>query len=195
MNKAIIKGTFAIMLMLLSLLIQGQTFNGAIITGLNFSRTHEVGLGFRKVGLTLGGKTEVEIVNNILLEMQIVYNQKGHVGYKDSLTDYPSRLRLEYIEVPLLVNYIFKEKKLRFGFGLSTGTLINYKRHIDGEEIVYKTNPYNKKDYSLVFSGNYFLSEHININLIYTHQLNYVFEKDINTCIGIRINYNFIKVW
>lgn len=103
-----------------------QRFKGAVIGGVNMSQVDgdEV-YGYRRFGAHLGTAAILPL-NNWDVTLEVVFNQKG--AYQkpqydaDSLTgEYD--LRLNYVEVPVLVHYTDKEF-ISGGIGFSWGALV-----------------------------------------------------------------------
>ncbi len=107
--------------------LHAQRFKGAVMGGLNMSQVDgdEV-YGYHRFGGHLGAAAILPI-NNWDITLEVVFNQKG--AYQkpqydaDSLTgEYD--VRLNYVEVPVLVHYTDKEF-ITGGVGLSWGALVS----------------------------------------------------------------------
>lgn len=79
--------------------------------------------GYRKLGLTAGPSVLVQFHRNWVLQTGVWYTQKGSrdgrlTGSDLGTTIEKYKLNLHYIDVPVIVNYVFKETYL-FGAGLA----------------------------------------------------------------------------
>jgi hypothetical protein len=58
----------------------------------------------QRTGLIIGGGVEIPAGNVIVIGVELLYNQKGASG---SIPDFEQTLKLDYIEIPILVKYPF----------------------------------------------------------------------------------------
>ena len=100
----------------------------------------------------------------VRMNLSFIFIQKGAKKNqnleKNDLTAY--YLNLNYIEVPLLVNYTYK--KVMLDIGVSAAYLINY---YEGTEFGNKTglHPFQKFDYSVKIGLGYNINENWFVNL------------------------------
>jgi len=91
---------------------------GAVVAGMNLSQVDgdEV-YGFHKVGLNLGAAVIVPFSDHWEVSMELSYSQKGSYQKphydSDSLTG-EYKLKLNYLEVPVLVHFNDRDK-IKFG--------------------------------------------------------------------------------
>lgn len=135
-----------------------QKFKAGIIGGMNVSQVDgdEV-FGFRKYGFNSGLMVALPITDYLYISMETVFSQKG--SYQNADTNYIKdssssvyrayNLRLNYAEVPVLIQYFDKQNRVYFGTGVSWGALVGMKEWEDKREIKWKlsSNPY--LDYDL----------------------------------------------
>ena len=150
--------------------LSGQSFEGGLRFGLCGSQVNGDQLsGFNKAGLIAGGFIGRKLSESVSLQMEMVFIQKGSRKPTDSDNRF-YRLRVHYIEVPLLVKYKLA-KKLEITAGPSFGTLAFSAE--DDEYGVYP-NPIPFKKYEL--SGNfgiiYALSDQWSFDARYSNSLN-----------------------
>ncbi len=104
-------------------LIFAQDFNAGIRFGVCGSQVNGDNLsGFDKAGLIGGAFVNRKFSDLISLQMEMIYIQKGSRKPTDINNDY-YRLRVHYIEVPLLVIF-HVSKKIDLTVGPSFGSLI-----------------------------------------------------------------------
>lgn len=107
-----------------------QNIGGGIYAGLTASQVDGDGLqGFDLPGANLGFLAKVKIGQKSDVKLELAFVQKGsRVPFSDSTNFY--KLRLNYIEVPLVYEYHWKD--LSFEIGLGADILVNKK-----EEDIY----------------------------------------------------------
>lgn len=158
-----------------SQLTQAQLFKGEIIGGFNFSQVDgdEV-YGFNRIGINAGAGVEISLNEKWSLSLENVFSQKGAFQkkqFEDSITgEYD--LRLNYVEVPLLLHY--NEKNiLQIGAGMSWGRLVKEKEIEQGGNVV----PYNdsvsfsKNDISILADIRFRIYKSLKINLRYSYSI------------------------
>ena len=139
----------------------GQIIKGEALLGLNLSHVEgdEVA-GFKKVGLNIGAGVLVPFKKNWDVSMEVNYNQKGarepdQYNDTDSLGNVTTgayKLRLNYVEVPILIHYTDKEF-LTIGAGFSWGRLVGAQEWEHGNIVPTTTlnsDVYNKNDFSYI---------------------------------------------
>jgi len=130
--------------------IVAQNIKGGLYGGFNLSQVDgdEV-YGYRKIGFIGGPTAIIPIKKQFSIRLETIYNQKGSYQkpyYKD--TNYGMyRLRLNYVEVPVLFHWKDKNK-INFGLGASWGRLVGFKEWEHGNQIYWKKDsiPYKKDD-------------------------------------------------
>jgi len=169
--KRMRKNIFILVFSLIPLLSFSQKFNGGILFGFVASQLDGDGHGtYNKGGFMGGGFVNREITEKFKMEMEIKYIQKGSRKEADpengDLTYYLSRLN--YIEVPLLIDY--KVSKFDFQLGIAAAVLINAKEDRDGNGLEEADPPFNKTDISGLAGFNYhFLNKlYLNIRVSYS---------------------------
>ena len=138
-----------ILFLIVTISADAQRFKGAVMAGMNMSQVDgdEV-VGYNRYGLHLG-VAAIMPFKNWDVTLETVYSQKG--AYQkpqfagDSLTgEYD--LRLNYVEIPLLVHYTDK-KFIGFGLGASYGRLVHaYEEEHSGNQDPYMDSVAFKKD-------------------------------------------------
>ncbi|MFA6951110.1 MAG: outer membrane beta-barrel protein, partial [Lentimicrobiaceae bacterium] len=103
-----------------------QRIMGAVAAGVNATQVDgDEAYGYHKFGLNLGAAAIVPVVGNWSVSLETVYNEKGshqRARANDSL-DGSYDLKLNYLEVPVIVQYTDKDF-ISFGLGGSWGRLV-----------------------------------------------------------------------
>jgi hypothetical protein len=161
-------------------------FNLAQLDGDNFS-------GFDKTGISGGLRVATVFNERLDFMVEMLYTQTGS-KYKDdgrpqdfSSKVKPVHIRLNYVEVPLLINYHFKQldrKFFRYEFfaGASIGRLIGSKiteePSISGRTANYAeiAEDFNKNQLGIIFGIKYNLDENLGIAFRHTLAANRLYE-------------------
>ncbi len=144
--------------------VNAQIIKGEALVGLNL--THVEGdevSGFKKFGLNIGAGALIPFKKNWDVSMEVNYNQKGanqSAQYNDTdslgiVTTGAYKLRLNYVEVPILIHYTDKEF-ITIGAGFSWGRLVGVQEWEHGnivESTTLNSNTYNKNDFSYIIDG------------------------------------------
>jgi hypothetical protein len=156
-----------------------RLFFGGLIFGANYSQVDGDNFaGYHRVGLNAGAVLYVNIGKPLALSFELLYAQKGARAGLSQLpklmndqsgviTDY--KIRLNYAEIPLLINY-FDTKKNNFGLGFSGAYLGSSKEtYRDGNGAIFeqeaKLFPFKKFDLNLVLNGGAHIWKGLIINL------------------------------
>ena len=142
----------------------GQIIKGEALLGLNLSHVEgdEVS-GFKKFGLNIGAGALIPFKKKWDVSMEVTYNQKGArqaKQYSDSdslgnVTTGAYKLRLNYVEVPILVHFTDKEF-ITIGAGFSWGRLVGVQEWEHGnivESTTLNSGTYNKNDFSYIIDA------------------------------------------
>jgi len=156
-----------------------RLFAGGLVFGANYSQVDGDNFaGYHRVGLNAGAVLFVNLGKPAALSMELLYAQKGaRAGLSQLprlmndksgvLTDY--KIRLNYAEVPILINYIDK-KRNNFGAGFSAAYLGSSKEsYRDGNGAIFETEakifPFRKYDLNFVLNGSAHIWKGLLINL------------------------------
>ena len=149
-------------------------FKGGFYFGVNGTQVDGDKLaGFYKLGANLAVAVEYPMGEHLGLSMEIAYTQKGSQTKWQQGVPRQYFLKLDYVEVPLMLNY-HDNKKVTLSAGVGINALVyNY------EEIV-NINPWgnlshirklNNTDIELKGGGSYQLSKHWMINVLYSYSV------------------------
>ncbi len=172
-----------------------NTFLGGLIAGTNFCQVDGDNFaGYHKVGWNVGAVVYTKLAENLTASMELLYSQKGsRAGVNQVpklandrntiITDY--RIKLNYLEVPILLNY-YDKRKSNFGAGLSLGRLSSSREiYTDGDGHTYENDaklfPFRKLDLNMVLNGNAHVWKGLFLNLRFQYSL-----------ISIRSAYNYV---
>ncbi len=144
--------------------VSGQIIKGEALLGFNLTQVEgdEVH-GFKKPGLNIGAGVLIPFKKNWDISMEVIFNQKGarqKPQYTDSLSNGhvitgEYKLRLNYVEVPLMVFYTDKEF-ISVGAGFSWGRLVGVQEWEHGNRVESTTltsRTYNKNDFNYIFDA------------------------------------------
>jgi hypothetical protein len=113
-----------------------------------------------KAGLHLGGLAHIHITQHFALQPELVYSMQGG-------KDGNEKLKLNYINVPVLVQYMTQEG-LRLQTGPQLGFLTSAKSKIDDVEIDQKDD-LNSFDFSWTFGAGFLFPSGFGIDARYNH--------------------------
>ncbi len=137
-------------------IIIGEAFMGTNLTQVEGDEVS----GFKKFGLNVGAGVLIPFKTNWAVSMEVAYNQKGaregdQYHDTDSLGNVTTgayKLRLNYVEVPLMVSYTDKDF-ITIAAGFSWGRLVGVKEWEHGkivETTTLQSNTYSKNDFNYV---------------------------------------------
>lgn len=163
----------AICCMLLPQRLSAQDFKGGIIAGLSTSQISGDGLaGYHQFGACIGGMAGLQFAKNWSAQFEILFIQKGsHTLSSDTVSGGGAHyyaLRLNYIEVPILLNYHFK--KFIFEAGPSIAVLISSTEE-DLFGTIEQAPPFKRTDLSLNFGMSYPIYKSLLLNLRFSNSL------------------------
>lgn len=114
------------LVLLFTIQISAQTFQGNLIGGISSSQISGDGTeGFVQFGVYAGIGAEAKLNDTWSLHGNLMFNQKGARVYKSSNSINTYRLRVNYIEVPILLDY--KYQKFSGQLGPYLGVKMNQK--------------------------------------------------------------------
>lgn len=166
----------------------GQDFKGKIILGLNASQVDgdEIA-GYNQPGLLVGIGAEYNINDKTSFELQMRFSQKG----SRSTQNQPFiEWRLNYLEIPVLVNYYVKEKLYLQG-GLSGNVLISGKSDGVGTGFVDETENLKDIDWNIHAGVGYLLTDNLAVQGGFSYSLGSFGELDgvFNNTVSVSLSY------
>lgn len=114
----------------------GQIIKGEVFLGGNLSQVDgDECFGYKRAGFSGGAGALIPITSFMDIGLEVLYNQKG--AYKRDSISYSSsftgsyNLKLHYVEVPLML-YLIDKERYSIGLGISYGRLVGLKECING---------------------------------------------------------------
>jgi len=165
-----------VLLICLPGVILGQNIKAGIILGINASQVDgDDRAGFHKIGLNSGVTAQVPFSKKFSMSLELLFNQKGsqkHANNKSPVLD-SYKLILDYVDVPILVNYHDNERVF-FAIGFSYGRLLKFREFEDEEETTesFSATPYKKTDINFLGGANYIFAKRWVVNLRYAYSMN-----------------------
>ncbi|HLN53144.1 MAG TPA: porin family protein [Lentimicrobium sp.] len=156
--------------------LKAQRIMGALIAGVNATQVDgdEV-FGYHKFGLNVGAAAIVPLKGNWSFSIETLYNEKGshqRPRYVDSL-DGSYDLKLNYLDVPVLVHYSDKDI-VTFGLGASWGGLVKVEEQRNGIEMpgtTLNSGIYNSSDINLLMDVKFRLVQRLRFNVRYAYSI------------------------
>ncbi len=131
----------ALICLLCSAGLSAQIFSAGVVAGGNFSQIDgDLVAGYNKLGLNAGVFSDIKFNEKISGQIEILYSQKGSASVLFNSDQYVNDFKyiVDYIEIPLTVNY--HESKWLFSAGFSINRLIKSAYFTQGiEDINYFT--------------------------------------------------------
>ncbi|HSI90272.1 MAG TPA: porin family protein [Adhaeribacter sp.] len=166
--------------------VSAQTIRNAIIIGASASQIDGDGVGgFDKVGLVFGGSSTFKVSENFSFQPEILWLQKGSKR-ADSLTFF--KWRLNYVSVPVLVNYKIQPKFTLQG-GLAFDYLIDAKLD-EGYGFFDRTEDLNKFDLGYTAGIEYRIWDNLAANARYQYSFFWLRDlgfKNSNVVVTLRL--------
>ena len=159
-------------------------FRGGAILGLNATQVDGDNIvGYHKLGLNAGFISEIPINQKWFVSLEILFNQKGSQSSRrqDSLalgtpSLYPAdfKIKLNYADVPILINYQDK-KNISFGLGFSVGWLVydtlRIESYLQGvpPSSLYTISKLRKTDEDVLVNFDYSITQHFIVNFRFAY--------------------------
>lgn len=177
------KKIFLFALIIISFCMNAQRFNGGILAGISASQVDgDSYAGYDKVGLQGGVFVSTSFTDIFGAQMEIKYTAKGARKEADNVEIY--KLSLNYIDIPLLATFTFKEKFIAEA-GLVPGYLFSSKGDLlTGPGI---TTGFKKFDLSWLIGFRYRFSDHLSFGARSSYSLASIREYNNTSS-----NYSFI---
>jgi hypothetical protein len=155
--------------------MQAQKFQGAVIAGFNLTQVDGDDIyGYNRIGAHLGAAAILPIKKwDITLET--LFNQKGSFQraiYPGDSINYQYDLRLNYIEIPLMVHYTDRQV-IGAGLGFSYGRLVSFKEiEHEGNFPPYSDSvKFNKDDFNVLAEVQFRIYKGLKLNLRFAYSI------------------------
>lgn len=182
-----------------------QIIKGEAILGLNMTQVEgDKVFGFKKPGLNIGVGAMIPFANKWDVSMEVTYNQKGS-SQKDQYNDVDSagnvttgayRLRLNYVEVPVLVHFTDKEF-LTIGAGFSWGRLVGVQEWEHGKRMnntTLNSGIYDKNDFSYIIDLRVKIKGPLKLSFRYQNSMKKIRTRTFDISGGTETRDQFNKV-
>lgn len=148
----------------------GQSFNAGLFGGLTASQVDgDSYSGYSKVGITAGAFVNQHIDHDFYGQIEIKYIQRGVYQGPSDYDQTLFRSTYHYIEIPLSVHYLPKEK-LFFEMGISPEVLLGVVYRDENGILNSSTYAENRRFGLSVFAGiGYWFSPTMGLDMRYTH--------------------------
>lgn len=151
---------------------QGGTFKAGLIGGFNASQIDgDLLAGYNKLGFHAGGTVAVKIAEKWQPSIEFLYSQKGSRSSPDEVLNYGAitRYSLDYVEIPVMMNYI--DAGFMLNVGLSFGRVVRIREiYVDEIDLIDIEGPYiNKNSANLLAGLGYFFGDHWGIEARYSY--------------------------
>ncbi len=161
-----------------------QRIMGAAILGVNATKVNgdEVD-GYHKFGLNAGLAAIVPFGDQWAVTFENVYSQKGahqRKLYQDSL-DGSYDLKLNYLEVPVLVQYTDKDI-VTLGAGISWGRLVGISEQRNGYDMpgtTIESGIYRSSDLNILLDVKFRLIERLRFNVRYAYSIRPIATREV----------------
>lgn len=183
----LMKKLLVLLLILISVSINAQRFQGGLMGGFNVSQIDgDNWAGYNKAGLVGGAYVFTDFTERWGAQLEIRYTSKGSATPKSY---YPKiKFRLQYIEIPLLAKFEVINN-LDLQAGASFGYLFSAARN-DGDGYVKFEEVPNRMEIAICTGLNYSFFERFDVNLRYSYSVFPVFSKYTGATYGTGAWYN-----
>lgn len=177
----LVAGTLSL---LVSRTADAQRIRGALIVGVNATQVDgdEV-FGYHKFGLNAGAAAIVPITGNWSVSLENIYSEKGahqRPRFIDSL-DGSYDLKINYLDVPVLVQYTDKEI-VTFGLGASWGGMVKIweqRNNIEMTSTTLTSGIYKRSDINLLLDVRFRLIQKLHFNVRYAYSIRPIATREV----------------
>jgi hypothetical protein len=149
---------------------QDYTFNAGVVAGISTSQVDgDQNAGYNKVGIKAGAFVNRNFSERISTQMELLFIQKGSRRPVNPDDNTYFVMRLNYIEVPLMLRYQFS-KKIIGEAGPSFATLI-FSEEVDEVGVIKSRPPFHKFDFDVNAGGYYLLSDSWSFNFRFSYSI------------------------
>lgn len=160
--------------------LSAQTFSAMLVGGFNLSQIDGDKLGgFNKIGFNTGARVSAKLTDRWSLSTEFLYSQQGASRVPtDDISSQYDKIRLNFVEVPLMIN--FSDWKILASAGVSYSRLINYEVINDVGSDITELEDYRTDIPSIILGATYFFSEKVAFNFRWSKYLSSLKAPDDN---------------
>ncbi len=162
-----------------------QRFKGGIVAGFNVSQIEGDGIaGYDKFGFQAGVRVAIVLKEKMDLGVEMLFSQRGSAVRNTDQGTFPFKLTLNYVEVPIIFNYMDWQAededyyRLHFHSGFSYGRLIGFSS--DDNQLTVLGDFFRDNDVSWIGGATYYINENFGITARYTRSIYPFFLGDEN---------------
>ncbi len=165
-----------------------ERFKAGLIAGFNISQLDgDQYMGFDKLGAHFGARGVVIVSPRFEISTEILFSQKGS-KFEDPANvsrDKIQKINLNYMEVPIMLNFLGNYSKERdlfrsnFGLGISIGRLIGTDIEENQSDMINFSDAvdlFNKSDISALFGYTYYINHHIGLGFRVSVSMNLTYD-------------------
>lgn len=172
-----------------------QTFEGALLVGVNLSQIDgDLLAGYNQPGLNAGARVTINLSERWKASTGLQFAQMGSSFSKgDPVNALYDNIRINAVEVPVLAHFI--EWRFRVSGGLSYSRVINYSAaDVIGGSLTEQTD-LRDNILSLALGAAYFFNDHWGVDFLWTKSLtNVQANPDANTFIIRNLSFRLIFI-
>ena len=183
-----------------------RRFKGGIVAGFNLSQIEgDQVAGYDKIGLQAGARVAIVLKEKMDLGIEMLFSQRGSAARNQNQGTFPFKLTLNYVEVPVIFNYMdWKAEdedyyRLHFHTGFSYGRLIGFSA--DDNQITELGDFFRDNDVSWIGGATYYVNENLGITARYTRSIYPFFVADemttpnASSLIGYQITFQTVYMF
>jgi hypothetical protein len=166
------KASFLVFLLFVPLFAFSQYFKGGVVAGLSASQVDgDTYFGFNKLGLLGGGWVRWMFTDDVSGQLELRYIMKGAYAVDNvNKPYYLYKLVLHYVDVPVIINYHYRERVL-FQLGLSPEFLV-LNREYDANGVTPEdAPPFHLLNLSAIGGISYVFLERFAANVRYNYSV------------------------
>ncbi|MEM1135454.1 MAG: outer membrane beta-barrel protein [Bacteroidota bacterium] len=170
--------------------LYAQEFKGVLIAGASAAQIDGDDLGgFDKAGFQLGAGVSFPLSEKFLIQPEMMFSQKGSKARENEPF---FNWQLNYIDIPLILNYVFS-KSIDFQVGLGANYLLSA-RFDDGSGFIDQSEAFKTIDFAGNIGIEYHFSELISGNIRLTTSLanSGKFENYYNRTLNFTLRYHLL---
>lgn len=185
-----------------------RRFKGGIVGGFNLSQIEgDDAAGYNKIGLQGGVRVAIILKEKMDLGVEMLFSQRGSAARNMNQGAFAFNLTLNYIEVPILFNYmdwLAEDEdyyRLHFHAGFSYGRLISSSSDNDNNtNFTILGDFFRDNDVSWIAGATYYVNENLGFTARYSRSLYPFFVPDENTpnakpLIGYQITFQTVYMF